>query len=54
MRQFVRRKSEDMDLTDVLASIFWDTFNGAMQEAIKRFIPVCTVDDKKETIVDDN
>jgi len=48
MRQFVRRKSEDMDLTDVLASILWDTFNGAMQEVIKCFIPVCTVYDKKK------
>ena len=53
MRQFVRRKLEDMDSTDVSASILWDTFNGVTQEAIKRFVPVCTVDDKKETIVDD-
>jgi len=46
MRQFVRRKLENMDSTDVSASIPWDTFNGVMQEAVKRFVPVCTIDDR--------
>ena len=47
----MRRKLENMDSTDVSASIPWDTFYGVMQEAGKRFVPVCTIDDRWEELV---
>ena len=43
MRKFVRDSLFNVDSKTMSASFMWDKFNDVMQDAIKLFVPVCTV-----------
>ena len=45
MHHFVKGRLANLDLT--FCSTMWDNFNCIMQDAIKRFVPVCTSSNKR-------
>ena len=48
MREFVKLRLSEMDLSDISASTLWTYFNAVMQEAIKRFFPLRSVTNKQK------
>ena len=45
---FVKGRLAHLDSTFMSASTMWDNFNCIMQDAIKRFVPICTRSNKKK------
>ena len=48
MREFVKLRLSEMDLSGMSASTLWTYFNAVMQEAIKRFVPLRSVTNKQK------